>query len=129
YSVPDAVAKVLEKKVEELKENINMFEEQSNEDDVKKEVLEIEVSDSEEIDEVLDKRETVTEEIGSFSTNLNQTITADFGVQATPKAEIDNHYKEDNELDMSPDCPDCGSSLQFAEGCILCRSCGFSKCG
>ena len=25
-------------------------------------------------------------------------------------------------------CPDCGSTLQRAEGCWLCRSCGYSPC-
>ncbi len=25
-------------------------------------------------------------------------------------------------------CPDCGSSLQHEEGCVVCYSCGFSKC-
>ena len=26
-------------------------------------------------------------------------------------------------------CPDCGASVEHEGGCIVCRSCGFSKCG
>lgn len=26
-------------------------------------------------------------------------------------------------------CPDCGSQLEFAEGCSKCHTCGFSECG
>ena len=28
-----------------------------------------------------------------------------------------------------PDCPDCGATLHFAEGCAVCTECGFSECG
>lgn len=27
-----------------------------------------------------------------------------------------------------PECPECGSMLAFAEGCAVCRDCGYSKC-
>ncbi|MCP4727711.1 MAG: vitamin B12-dependent ribonucleotide reductase, partial [bacterium] len=26
-------------------------------------------------------------------------------------------------------CPDCGTRVEFEGGCVVCRSCGFSKCG
>jgi ribonucleoside-diphosphate reductase alpha chain len=33
------------------------------------------------------------------------------------------------DLGVSPDCPECGSALEYGEGCLLCRGCGYSKCG
>jgi len=30
--------------------------------------------------------------------------------------------------DISPECPDCGSLLEFVEGCAVCRNCGYSQC-
>jgi len=31
--------------------------------------------------------------------------------------------------DMMGACPDCGSQLEYAEGCVKCHVCGFSECG
>ncbi|MBD3372876.1 MAG: vitamin B12-dependent ribonucleotide reductase [Candidatus Coatesbacteria bacterium] len=39
---------------------------------------------------------------------------------------------EDNGKHLVPvkgGCPDCGGQLYFAEGCVICLGCGYSKCG
>jgi hypothetical protein len=28
----------------------------------------------------------------------------------------------------SPECPECNHALEFGEGCMTCRGCGYSKC-
>ncbi len=34
-----------------------------------------------------------------------------------------------NVIAQNPQCPDCGSMLEFVEGCVICKACGYSKCG
>ncbi|MHB8792763.1 MAG: vitamin B12-dependent ribonucleotide reductase [Thermoleophilia bacterium] len=33
------------------------------------------------------------------------------------------------EISSCPECPECGGMVEFGEGCVFCRGCGFSKCG
>ena len=37
-------------------------------------------------------------------------------------------YKDMADYGHMPACPDCGSALMMQEGCISCKSCGFSRC-
>ncbi len=48
-----------------------------------------------------------------------------------PNARMDDpakHFGRDIKA-LIETCPDCGFSLQFAEGCMKCTACGYSECG
>lgn len=56
-------------------------------------------------------------------------------MQAPSCAITDSHYQSgEDELSASIDgnggkCPECGSKLEHEGGCVVCRNCGYSKCG
>ena len=33
-----------------------------------------------------------------------------------------------NSIGLCPECPDCGNMLEFSEGCVICKACGYTKC-
>ena len=49
-------------------------------------------------------------------------------VSAAAKIEREHMTLNKKEIIASKKCPECGSSIQVAEGCMLCLSCGFSVC-
>lgn len=42
-----------------------------------------------------------------------------------PAVEKQNHVDKG---DVCPECPECGSMVEYVEGCVVCRTCGYSKC-
>jgi ribonucleoside-diphosphate reductase alpha chain len=47
-------------------------------------------------------------------------------------AKVINEYTQSGFTNMAAEmgaCPDCGASVEHEGGCIVCRSCGFSRCG
>jgi ribonucleoside-diphosphate reductase alpha chain len=61
---------------------------------------------------------------------LLHTETLEEVMVVDQKKETATVYKKKSIADYGsmPGCPDCGAALQLAEGCMSCRSCGFSRC-
>ena len=55
---------------------------------------------------------------------VNSTVDAESGEQLAFSSLNDQQAQS-----FIGTCPDCGSQLEFAEGCVKCHVCGFSECG
>ncbi len=61
--------------------------------------------------------------IGKVLEKVVQTLPSN--IKQVNGAGVDSENDEQN----SGICPDCGSVVEHEGGCMVCRSCGFSKCG
>ena len=42
--------------------------------------------------------------------------------------QLGSQNKDMADYGLMPGCPDCGSPLVMAEGCVSCKNCGYSRC-
>ena len=103
FSLPDAVAKVLEKHIKRKDKQLALDLPQSN--------------DMPSLGETV-----VKEEVKQLVAESNSRLATQAMAQTKQKISIAN-------LGNAPVCPSCASMLIFAEGCMKCDSCGYSKCG
>jgi ribonucleoside-diphosphate reductase alpha chain len=68
--------------------------------------------------------------------NQGQLSESPVARSANPKSPASGASQEQFELSafdggqaFMGTCPDCGSQLEYAEGCVKCHVCGFSECG
>ena len=109
FSLPDAIAKVLEKHIKRNQQELNLPKASTAP------TLGSPITKTETTVQVEEKvMETVSE--NSIKTNGHLTY------KKTEKISIAN-------LGNAPVCPVCASMLRFAEGCMKCEMCGYSKCG
>ena len=73
----------------------------------------------------LDLPETQTPE--PAATPNDQAIAAD--AKAAAKAQSAVEAESTSSHKLAGICPDCGGPLEFASGCKVCHSCGYSACG
>ena len=68
--------------------------------------------------------------IEQYSQNGNGKNTSS---SDTPSNEVQHEpetlYLSHTTSGLRPECPECGNIVEHSEGCILCRVCGYSKCG
>ncbi|HUF66412.1 MAG TPA: vitamin B12-dependent ribonucleotide reductase [Gemmatimonadaceae bacterium] len=50
-------------------------------------------------------------------------------IRSQGQGELEMTGRYDNGESFMGTCPDCGSQLEYAEGCVKCHVCGFSECG
>ncbi len=105
YSLPDALGKILEKHVKKAQQEL-VFPTTASSFQPAEALPHMVVSEK--------VMETISEE--KIKTNGHLTY------KKTEKISIAN-------LGSAPVCPTCTNMMIFAEGCMKCESCGYSKCG
>jgi ribonucleoside-diphosphate reductase alpha chain len=58
-----------------------------------------------------------------------ETVNTPIVVQGQTGEQLQFSSMDDQAQSFIGTCPDCGSQLEFAEGCVKCHVCGFSECG
>ncbi len=111
FSLPDAIAKVLEKHIKRHDKQLSLdLPASNNATHSRPSDLQLETS--------VQLEEKVVETISENKIKANGTLT----YKKTEKISIAN-------LGNAPVCPTCANMLQMAEGCMKCEFCGYSKCG
>ena len=57
-----------------------------------------------------------------------QAVTAEDASASEIPAGVPQKQNYVDKGDVCPECPECGSMVEYVEGCVVCRTCGFSKC-
>jgi ribonucleoside-diphosphate reductase alpha chain len=113
YSLPDAIGKVLEKHIKRNQQMLNLPVTETK--PLAQAQLEIPTAQT---TETITMEEKVMETVSESTIKTNGHLT----YKKTEKISIAN-------LGSAPVCPTCSNMMIFAEGCMKCEGCGYSKCG
>lgn len=105
FSLPDAIAKVLERHIKRTQQQLDL-------------PTAAPVNDPSKQLNVVKVQEQLVETLSEKTVKSGDATL----MQRTQKISIAN-------LGSAPVCPTCANMLIFAEGCMKCEACGYSKCG
>lgn len=63
------------------------------------------------------------------SSGRSETACASDCCDCTLKDGCSNPEMEIDEMSLGGACPECGKTVEHEGGCVICRNCGYSKCG
>jgi len=80
------------------------------------------------IERWLHDKQGVQQDLLDAGASAADAVAAVHGPAAGPEGEL-LELVASNADQHAGACPDCGSQLEYAEGCVKCHVCGFSECG
>ena len=149
-SIPDAIAQILEEHLKKDQAKLELDyapkrEKEENVEYVQTSPLSEETGIPDELiinpmDQTLEEEVEVSEEIpmvvpqasaepayAEASATVTEDVTTSGGTILHKTTSVRKVSIAD--AGFAPECPDCGNLLEFGEGCMMCRNCGYSKCG
>jgi ribonucleoside-diphosphate reductase alpha chain len=124
YSLPDGIAKVLEKHMNRNQQKLQLDFSASAAQPKQPELV---IAGNDQKFEP----EVVQNTISQSGSGPSDPSTASAPGASAPVFSAPEAPRKQSIADFghAPVCPDCSSMMQMAEGCMKCQSCGYSKCG
>ena len=81
------------------------------------------------IERWMQEKQGLQQDLLEHTPQLRNPVGALRGDAATAAEGLALEHLAEREMQFIGACPDCGSQLEFAEGCMKCHVCGYSECG
>ncbi|MDH3366082.1 MAG: vitamin B12-dependent ribonucleotide reductase, partial [Thermoplasmata archaeon] len=77
---------------------------------------------------VLSCSDAVAKALERYAKERSVTAKANEGAGVWPEGPGPQKQNHVDKGEVCPECPECGSMVEYVEGCVVCRTCGYSRC-